>query len=210
MTQCRTDQATLQGLPAELRMRIYDYIFEYPLPAIIFRILNHDVYNPYLPLPGELAVMRTCQQLERECSAHFYGSMTVSVGLLVSPDRMPFMAVSCVGSIDQVRLWPFICHLVFLLELNPDMNADAFMAQLTCFLRAIHHGKNLKTIEIRLQSYEADKKPDCLDGIVNTLCTGLQVEGQVEVTFVSINSGADRQSDYEKRLADRITKAIST
>ncbi|KAI7510296.1 hypothetical protein KC347_g4464 [Hortaea werneckii] len=211
MTRCHTNPTTLQSLPAELRVRIYDYIFTNHSPWILLHIY-HNVYNLDLPIylnlppPGRVGLMRTSQQLYEETSSHLYGSTNVSVCLRASTARAHLRSSSCLGTIDQVRFWPFISHLTLTLELLPKMDPDAFVTRLTGFLGAIHHGKNLKTIVIRLSSDEDDRMPDCLDGIVDALCSGLQVQGQVEVAF---DYDADEQSEYERRLADRITRAIS-
>ncbi|RMY60469.1 hypothetical protein D0863_11590 [Hortaea werneckii] len=200
------------SLPAELRVRIYDYIFTNRSPWILLHIY-HDVYNLDLPIylnlppPGSLAVMRTCQQFYEETPAHLYGSTNVSVCLRASTARAHLRSSSCLGTIDQVRFWPFISDLTLTLELLPKMDSDVFIKRLTCFLGAIHHGENLKTVTIRLSSDEEDRVPDCLEEIVKALCTGLSVQGQVDVTF---DYDADEQSEYERQLADRITTAIST
>ncbi|RMY45476.1 hypothetical protein D0863_16035 [Hortaea werneckii] len=212
MTRCDTNPTTLQSLPAELRVRIYDYIFTNHSPWILLHIY-HNVYNLDLPIylnlppPGSLGLMRACQQLERETSAHLYGSINVSVCLRASSARAHLRSSSCLGTIDQVRFWPFISHLTLTLELLPKMDADAFMTRLTSFLRAINHGENLKTVVIRLSSDDEDRMPDCLEEVVKALCTGLKVRGQVDVIF---DDDKDGQSEYEKRLARRITTAIST
>ncbi|KAI6833042.1 hypothetical protein KC332_g6443 [Hortaea werneckii] len=212
MTQYHTNPTTLQSLPAELRVRIYDYIFTNHSPWILLHIY-HDVYNLDLPIylnlppPGSLGVMRTSQQLYEETSAHLYGSTNVSVCLRASTARAHLKSSSCLGTIDQVRFWPFISHLTLTLELLPRMDPDVFIKRLTCFLRAIRHGENLKTVVIRLSSDEDDRMPDCLEEIVKALCTGLSVQGQVIVAF---DYDADEQSEYERQLADRITTAIST
>ncbi|KAI7280907.1 hypothetical protein KC345_g4439 [Hortaea werneckii] len=211
MTRCNINATTLQSLPAELRVRIYDYIFTNHSPWILLHIYR-DVYNLDLPIylnlppPGSLAIMRTSQQLYEETSAHLYGSVNVSVCLRASSGRAHLRSSSCLGTLDQVRFWPFISHLTLTLELLPKMDADIFTTRLTCFLRAIRHGENLKTVVIRLSSDEEDRMPDCFDEIVKALCTGLSVRGQVDVTF---DYDADEQSEYERRLADRITTAIS-
>ncbi|KAI7199541.1 hypothetical protein KC316_g2125 [Hortaea werneckii] len=212
MTLYHTNPTTLQSLPAELRVRIYDYLFTNHSPWILLHIY-HDVYNLDLPIylnlppPGSLGLMRTCQQLERETSAHLYGSTNVSVCLRASSARAHLRSSSCLGTIDQVRFWPFISHLTLTLELLPKMDADAFITRLTCFLRAIRHGENLKTVVIRLSSDEDDRMPDCLEEVVKALCTGLKVRRQVDVIF---DDDADGQSEYEKRLARRITTAVPT
>lgn len=213
MTRCHTNPPSLQSLPAELRVRIYDYIFTNHSPWILLHIY-HDVYNLDLPIyltlppPGSLGLMRTCRQLERETSAHLYGSIDVSVCLRASSARAHLRSSSCLGSIDQVRFWPFISHLTLTLELLPKMDAAAFMTRLTSFLGAIHHGENLKTVVIRLSSDEDDRMPDCLEQVVNALCAGLKVQGQVDVIFDDDADGG--QSKYERRLARRITTAVST
>ncbi|GAB1729342.1 hypothetical protein NU195Hw_g5487t1 [Hortaea werneckii] len=212
MTRCHNNPTALQSLPAELRVRIYDYIFTNHSSWILLHIY-HDVYNLDLPIflnlppPGSLGVMRTCRQLYEETSAHLYGSTNVSVCLRASSGRAHLRSSSCLGTIDQVRFWPFISHLTLTLELLPKMDANVFTSRLTCLLKAIRHGQNLKTVVIRLSSDEDDRMPACLDEVVNDLCTGLSVQGQVDVAF---DYDADEQSEYERRLADRITTAIST
>lgn len=185
-------QASLLGLPPELRLHIYEallLLLSYQEPWVVYHIHRH-VYNVTMPAylldkekgPGSLGIFRTCNQVYEEASKFLWDSTRVTVCV-----RPPFAKAWSDSSIslgvtENVRLWSFLKKLNFVVEPEHKIDKNGYLDRLSAFVEAIECGCRLRELVLVLQPPDEHGLPDYIGEIIEVL-SGLKVNGTVNVRF---------------------------
>ncbi|KAK3711579.1 hypothetical protein LTR37_009570 [Vermiconidia calcicola] len=197
-------QPILQGISTELRLLIFESLFERSLKTwrlARFSIFNHayevlSSYSPERRPDNYLGILRTCKQFHDEAGAVLYHNrifLVCIMGLkvphmLYTPNPRP------TGRPETMQMWRFVRDLTLDPLLEPGRgNKAVVLERAVRFPRAIEFGRYLKRFHVVFTGAEDEALPGWVNEVAELL-KSLRVKGEVDV---SIDGGDEEQEGYE-------------
>lgn len=177
-------KSSLLSLPAEIRLRIYDYVFTSASHVtsdrdrMVWLTLGFDesLYRGFSStLKYDLSIMRTNRQIYDEISKHLLSNTKFTIEL--DPKQSIRSSDRSIGAVERIRFWPYVTRLQLCAGLDQHM-----LPRLQRLAKAIEGGKYLKQFGVTLAVACRPTDAVYLDQTLAVL-KGLCVNGSVKINL---------------------------
>lgn len=156
----------LLSLPAELRLRIYDYLYKGQEPhRCTFHLVKPNAISAFsIPAFGHVAAashLRTCKQINNEATPLFYAS--ISFVLAVFGNKQPPIPLSAqYSSIESCPTFWNIRNLTIILHVCNISGISTIFRRLSSALALLDGSRRLRECHVQLVLYDG-RKPEFSD-----------------------------------------------
>lgn len=177
-------KSSLLSLPAEIRLRIYDYVFTSASHVtsdrdrMVWLTLGFDesLYRGFSSmLKYDLSIMRTNRQIYDEISKHLLSNTKFTIEL--DPKQSIRSSDRSIGAVERIRFWPYVTRLQVCAGLDQHM-----IPRLQRLAKAIDGGRHLKELGVTLAVACRPTDIVYLDQALAVL-KGLCVNGSVKINL---------------------------
>lgn len=215
------ERASLLGLPAELRLYIYEYLLDWTdLPGTrpaytvtgALKVKVNSCRKGFAP--NTFAVLRVCKQVNAEAQEVFWKRRP----MVISVDEEGAQNCKCdkcvpISSLQGITFWPFVRQLSLNVDVAPIEDYGAHLHRLGVFVEALQFGKHLQRLELTLWDMRLPETMTPasqvefnanLDNIIKTLAA-LRICGMVSVVLEGEYCEEDFDWDGKQWLLEEVS-----
>ena len=210
------ERASLMGVPAEIRLKIYENFFDDHLHGdlrTVFQLYNNLYDYTTFSAPSRsnshLGILRTCRAIHHEATDCLYSKVKIIVCVMGMKMPYHFPRRSPIGRPENIGFWRSVRRLELNIFLETGCHNKRVVLERIHRLaeQALENGRHLKKLRVVISSPEDEALPYWYEDVVDALKV-LKVRGDVRVRFDVDDSPYYREDPELDEVCEALSRAI--